>query len=272
MSHTYKIATSKRIDISILIDELRKKRIAAYAIDRSPTHLIFEDGFSTRGVDVTEEDYGYEIRMTFFSNANDYLLCNEIAFILCNSLNGTLRDEEENEKYIGKLFYDLDISKNINSDVDVLFALLKAGKKDITIFGPIREFTFGTKTIEKVLALQGDKNAIAYKLSKLILACQYPPENFVPFSNFLRIGDNDDEAYYVQVLTNKKDMVVENVKQYAIFNEGNKPIVIDAKDLSSIVPTEWELLDDQTMLAKQIDDTKWEQFIEQAKAISQHIK
>lgn len=267
MSHTYKITTDQRIDIVNLIDELRKKRIAAYAIDRSPTHLIFEDGFSTRGVDVTEENYGYEIRMTFLSNANDYLLCNEIAFILCNNLNGTLTDEEDNQKYIGRLFYDLDIREGINSDIDVLFALLKSGKKDITIFGPIREFIFGTKTIEKVLALQGDKHAIAYKLSKLIIASQYPPENFIPFSNFLRIGDNDDEAFYVQVLTNSKDMVVEKVKQYAISTEGNEPIVIDAKELNSIAPTEWELLDDQTMLAKQIDETKWAQFIEKAKTI-----
>ncbi|MBS1578641.1 MAG: hypothetical protein JST29_03230 [Bacteroidetes bacterium] len=268
MSRTYKIITNQRIDISNLIDELRKRRIAAYAIDRAPTYLIFEDNFSARGIDLTEEDYGYEIRMTFLSNSNDYLLCNAIAVILCRNLNATLKNENGNEKYIGTLFYDLDISEAINSDINVLFALLNEGKKDITIYGPIREFTFGSKTIEKVLAFQGDKHAIAYKLSKLILACQYPPKNFTPFSNFLRIGNNDDEAYYVQVLSNKKDMVIEKVAQYAISTDSEKTIIIEAKELASIIPNEWEVLDDYIILAKQIEQPKWEQFIERAKTIS----
>lgn len=267
MSYTYKVTTNQRIGIADLISELRQKRIAAYAIDRSPTYQIFEDGCSTRGVEITEEDYGYEIRITVLANSNDYLLCNEIAFILCNNLNGTLTDEEGNAKFIGTLFYDLDISERINSDIDTTFALLREGH-DIDIFGPIREFSFGEQTRKKALALQGDKHAIAYKLSKMILACQYPPENFIPFSNLIKVTDQEGEEYYVQVLTNSKDMVIEKVKQYAIASDADEKIFLTPEQLISILPDEWTLLDDSTILAKQLDEEKWKRFTENAKAIS----
>lgn len=267
MSHTYTVTTNKRIDIADLISELRQKRIAAYAIDRSPTYQIFEDRYSTRGVEITEEDYGYEIRMTVLANSNDYLLCNQIAFILCNNLNGTLTDEEGNEKFIGTLFYDLDISERINSDIETTFALLREGH-NIDIFGPIREFSFGERTRKKALELQGDKHAIAYKLSKMILACQYPPENFIPFSNLLKVRDQEGEEYYVQVLTNSKDMVIEKVKEYAVASDTDEKIFLKPEQLISILPDEWELLDDYTILAKQLDEENWQKFAENAKAIS----
>lgn len=267
MSHTYKVTTSQRIDIADLISELRQKRIAAYANDRSPTYQIFEEGYSTRGVEITEENDGYEIRMTVLANSNDYLLCNQIAFILCNNLSGTLTDEEGNEKYIGTLFYDLDISDKIHSDVKTTFALLREGH-NIDIFGPIREFSFGERTRKKALALQGDKHAIAYKLSKMILACQYPPENFIRFSNLLKVTDQEGEEYYVQVLTNSRDMVIEKVKEYAVASDTEEKLFLKPEQLISILPDEWELLDDYTILANQLKEEKWKKFVDDAKAIS----
>ncbi len=266
MSHTYKITTIQRIDIADLVSDLRQNRVAAYAIDRSPTYQIFEDGNSVRGVEITEEDYGYEIRMTVLANSNDYLLCNQIAFILCNKLKGVLTDEEGNEKFIGTLFYDLDISERINSDIETIFALLKEGH-DIDILGPIREFSFGERTRKKALTLQGDKHAIAYKLSKMILACQYPPENFIPFSNLLKVTDQEGEEYYVQVLTNSNDMVIEKVKGYAVASDTEEMLFLKPEQLLSILPDEWELLDDYTILAKQLNEEKWNKFAENAKAL-----
>lgn len=49
MGHIYKVTTSNRIDVVDLISELRKERIATYAIDRIPAYQIFEDGYSARG-------------------------------------------------------------------------------------------------------------------------------------------------------------------------------------------------------------------------------
>lgn len=270
MSHTFKIKTSKRIKIEELVDELRIKRIGAYVIDRSPTFHIFENFYSTRGVDVTEESYGYEIRITFLANSNDYLLCNQIVYILCDNLNGKLIDEKGNEKYIGKLFYDLDISNNTNSDIETLFALLREGK-NIDIFGPVREFSFGKRTKQRVLALQGDKHAIAYKLSKMILACQYPPENFVPFSNLLKINGNSNNEYYVQVLNNTNDIVIEKVQEYVIILGLEDNLILNSEELISILPDDWELLDEYTILAKKISEEKWIKFIHNANQINKHL-
>lgn len=267
MSHTYKITTDKRIDIAEFVDELRSSRRPTYYIDKSPTYHIFDHGQSTRGVEVTEINEGYEIRMTFLSNVADYLLCNQIVYILCSKLQGTLANEYGTEFYIGTLFYDGNIQERIDEEVSTLFSLLNDNRK-IEIFGPIREFTFGEKIRKKVLALQGDKYGIAYKLSNIILSCQYPPENFIPFSNFLRVSSENDESYYIQVLTNSKDMVIEKVKQYAITTEEGESIYLIPEQLFTILPNEWKLVDDCTILAKQLNSADWLKFIEAAKALS----
>jgi hypothetical protein len=152
MSRIFKVATHQRIEIYTLIDTLRKKRIYAFYIDNSPIYHIYEEGFSTRGVEVTEEENGYEIRMMALSSANDFLLCNEIAFTLCQNLNGTLYTEDGDQKYIGTLFNDLEIHSIMQGDYESILALLKYNET-VSISGPIRSFSFGPKIKEKVLAL-----------------------------------------------------------------------------------------------------------------------
>lgn len=204
--------------------------------------------------------------MAVLANSNDYLLCNQIAFILCNNLKGTLTDEEGNEKFIGTLFYDLEMSERINSDIESTFALLREGH-NVDIFGPIREFSFGERTRKMALELQGDKHAIAYKLSKMILVCQYPPENFISFSNLLKVTGKEGEEHYVQVLTNSRDIVIEKVNEYAVAADTAEKVFLSSKQLISILPDEWELLDDYTILAKQLDEKNWQKFTENAMVI-----
>jgi hypothetical protein len=270
MSHIYKIATKERIHVEDLLEQLRSKRILACYKGESPTYLIFEDGYSTRGVEITEEKYGYEIRMMVLASANDYLLCNEIVFIICDSLKGILTDEDGKERYIGKLFYDLNISQKMKSDIEATFALLKHGE-NIDIPGPVREFSFGPITRQKALALTGDQHAVAYKLSKMIQACQYPPENFIPFSNLIRVKDKDGSEYFIQVLTNSKDTVVEKVKLYGVPSGTGESYFLKIDQLISIMPDEWVLVDDFTILAKQLEDKNWRTFVEQAKEISKDV-
>jgi hypothetical protein len=41
--------------------------------------------------------------------------------------------------------------------------------------------------------------------------------------------------------------------------------------LISILPDEWQLIDDFTILAKQLEDKNWRTFVEQAKEISKDV-
>lgn len=269
MSHTYKIVTSQRMNIEEVIDELRSRRSPAFYNDRSPTYQVFEMGLSARGVEISEEDYGYEIRMVTLCNANDYLLCNTIAFYLCYRLKAGLTDEYGNEKNYRKLFYDKDICEIMSSDIKVLFSLLREGNS-IDIFGPVREFSFGKRTAAKVLALQGDEHAVAYKLSKMITACQYPPENFAAFKNLLQVS-SEDENFLVQVITNMGDMVIEKVKQYAIAAVDEEQILLTPQQLHSIVPEEWCFVDEYTILAGKLQAEQWKDFLEKAKLLGEAI-
>ena len=264
MSHTYKFITKEKVDVLSVVEELRKKRSEAYVIDRAPTYLIFQYGASARGIEITEEEEGYEIRMTFLSNTNDYLLCNDIVFILCEKWSGVIIDEEGDERFIGTLFYDYDISERISSEINVIKALINEGEDNLSIFGPIREFTLGPKIIEKFMSLKGDNYAIAFQLNKMVLNCQYPPEDYQPHSNFLQSFYDDGKPYYVQLLTNQKDIVVEKEDRYAIWTP-ETPILIEANELAPIIPSEWVLLDDYTMLAKPIALSSWDEFVERAR-------
>jgi hypothetical protein len=47
--------------------------------------------------------------------------------------------------------------------------------------------------------LEGDKQDVTYQFSKMMLHCQYPPEEFEQGSSFLQIINNDNSTALLQI-------------------------------------------------------------------------
>ncbi len=272
MSHSYFITTKKKMNIFDLISKLHDKQqdVDFIKIDNN-SYIIFLPEYSTRGVEVTEANNIYTIKMNFLANSFDYTLCNFIAHILCKKLDGVLTNEEGKRSRIGKLFNEKKMFEFINKEVETVLDVLKRGK-NIEITGPIRPFCIGKRIRNKVLLIEKEKYRYerAFKLSKFILDCQYPPLNFKPYYDMMENMVNDKKTYYAQVISNKYDIVIEKVNKYFISElQGNLSIGLTLENIVSIMPQEWVLLDEYTILAKKLSEERWLSFVNDARKIGE---
>lgn len=256
MSRTFKAITDKKIDWQLLHQEAGKYRDDVQYINKNPVYYFYHNKFSARGVDVSEEEGGYEIRTTSCSNAADYLLANNLATAIKEMTGADFMDEEDRLIFIGTLFDDLTIAKHTYGDIEILKSLL-AHKEDITLFGPNRPFHIQREFTKRINALEGDKQAIAYQFSQMMLRCQYPPGEFTTGQNFIEIGDKEGDKYYVQGFFNTHDMILENVKGIILGVDREPPLCVEPKHLVQFLPDSWELLDEFTIAARVLPPDYW---------------
>ncbi len=259
MSRTFKAITKKKIDWELLLQAVCKYRDDVQCVDKNPVYYFYNNNFSARGVDVTEEEDGFEIRTTTCSNAADYLLANNIASSIKETTDAVFIDEGGRELFIGSLFSDKAIADHTCGDIEVLKSLL-AHKEDITLYGPNRPFHIQQEFTKRINALTGDKYAIAYKFSQMILRCQYPPDEFATGEGFMRVGGEETDNYLIQGFFNTQNMVLENVRAIIVGFIEDKPLLIEPGQLVQHLPESWELLDEFTIAARVLSASYWEKW------------
>lgn len=97
MSKTIQIQTRSNVDFEKLYDFLWESDKSVVGIGRSPNLVYFySKGYSTRGIDVSREDTGYEIRLTILTNHADYKLANRVAlFFRLNTPDAVIRLDDK---------------------------------------------------------------------------------------------------------------------------------------------------------------------------------
>jgi hypothetical protein len=272
--HSYFITTRRKMNINDLIIRLHDKQQEVDFVRKNNAYNIFKPNFSTRGVELSEVNDRYMLKMNFLASVDDYILCNYMAHIICKKFDGILVDEEGKRRRIGKLFNEMKMNEYIKSEAEKLFTLLKNGN-EIEIVGTVRPFSIGKRTRDKVLLLKKEKYEYekALKLTELILACQYPPPMFIPYCDMMENMVNNEKVYFAQVLSNKHNVVIEKVRKYFISEiYGNISIELTIENIIKIMPPEWELLDECTVLAKKLPQDKWNNFVEAAKQLGRIIE
>src|SRR5690606_20073469 len=97
MSKTIQIQTRSNIDFEKLYDFLWKSDKSVVGIGRSQDIVYFySKGYSTRGIDVSREDTGYELRLTTLANPADYKLANSVVlFFRINTPDAVIRLDDK---------------------------------------------------------------------------------------------------------------------------------------------------------------------------------
>jgi len=273
MGYSFFIAAEHKLKTKDLIDYLYHKKQEVDYIRKDKAHIFYKHGFSARGLELTETKNGFELKLKFLSNTFDYNLCNNIAPYICKYLDGTLTNEEGKQKKLSKLLKEKKIFELIVKDVEVVFEALKK-EKEVEIYGPVRPFIIGKRIRPEILLLSNEKykQEKADKLFSFILNSQYPPANFKPFHDMMEDSIHDVKVYYGQIISNNHDVVIEKVKKYFISElQGDISICLSIKDIISILPEEWKLLDDYTILACKLPDNRWNTFVEAAKKVGKLI-
>lgn len=270
MSRSFKVITTKKIDWQEFLISLRSNDDDVLLINRHPTYYFYQNLLSARGVDVTEVEYGLDIRTTTCSNDADYLLANRIASTLKDETGGAFFDEAHSEIFTGNLFSKSDIAKYTYEDIETLKSVLSI-PKSISLIGPNRPFHIDRIFRKKIMELDGDPHAMAFQFSKMMLQCQYPSDEFEELSNLMQVSGKDDTKVLVQNYFNSKSMILENVDT-VIFGLNDVALYIKPKHLVQFLPASWQLLDDFTIAARQLPEAEWEQYFESMRPFNGGVK
>lgn len=226
---------------------------------------LYVDNKSTRGVDLTFEDYGYEIRNTILSSEADYNLTNLLIEVLLNITDGTLMNEDD-EPIDGPYIYDeATIKEMVLHDAQTIIVLSKENN-EVAIYGPVRKTYFGKRLGKELEPFLDDLNTLSQKVFNIVLYVQYGLPDY-EYGNIMAIGntDNEDERKLCKLLTTKTDYLVDKYDYIMLYRgEDEIPILITNEILNSILPESWKLVDEFQIVAPKLNETEWNTLLSKA--------
>jgi hypothetical protein len=261
MSLIHNIVPKRALDISRLNSFVSKIGNTAFEDRGGGTYYYWIKGKSTRGLDLTIEENLIEVRNTVLSNRYDYELTNKIVEQILKLTDGIILDEENEQVEALPLFNNDKITEIELQDCEIIKTLSQE-HDGIAIYGPTRTVHFGKRLYAQFNSYSGKQ--LRDKMFDIILNVNYKLPNF-EYGSIMEVGNTEEEKKIMIVLTNKTDSILDKY-DYIIFNTNNdRLIMITNEILNSILPSNWALVDEFTIVAPIIDEVQWENLIENAK-------
>lgn len=122
---------------------------------------------------------------------------------------------------------------------------------------------FGKRLYEQFKALKGKQ--LKEKIFDLILTINYRIPNF-SYGNILSVGNTEDDKKIMQLLTNKTDCIIDKY-DYILLHTSDKqpPIMITNNILNTMLPSNWNLIDEFTIVAPITDKNEWNRLLKNAR-------
>jgi len=258
MSRNHYIIPKQQYDLNEFFELVTKIEDVRYSDRGNDSYYFWLDGKSTRGMDFSIDGDRIEIRNTNFSNEGDYFVTNILVKLFQDVYKCKIIDE--NGKRIKKklLFANEEATQNIYDDYAALKAMHEIEEGVITLFCPHRRVHLG-RTVFKKLADLEEGDAIA-ELEKLIIEINYSYPEY-SYGNMMSWESDDGEKIIekIKLLTNTSHFILDQY-DYLIFDHPinqERQVVITNDQLNTILPAQWKLLDDYTVLAPPLPEKDW---------------
>lgn len=219
---------------------------------------------STRGVDVSIEGDIIEIRNTVLSNVDDYELTNYLTREIISLTHGRVYNEDE-EEVVSDPVFSSDKIKQLELDECNLLTYYAEKDQEFTVFGPVREVHIGKRIINE-LRQEGESGIVNLQLLDLILEVNY---NLPDYEEGIVMEGKDPKSgkwKYMKVITNTVDLIIGKYDA-VLFTDGEKVFMISNELLNTILPGEWELVDEYTIIAPILEERSWLKLLEAARAL-----
>lgn len=261
MSIIHTILPKQALNISQLNQFVTTIDDAVYEDRGNGIYYYWIAGKSTRGFDITLEQDSIEVRNTVLSNHEDYELTNKIVAEILRLTDGILLDEDEEQVTSLPLFSEKAINELELSDCGTILTLAKENG-DIAIYGPMRKVHFG-KRLHSLLEMV-NKEVIRRMMFNTILKVNYEIPNF-EYGNVMRIGNTEEDKKILKLLTNTVDCLIDKY-DYILFEMPNgNPIMITNAVLNTMLPSNWVLVDEFTIVAPITSQAEWNTLVANAK-------
>lgn len=224
---------------------------------------------STRGVDVTIVENKIEIRNTVLSNSFDYELTNILIEKILEIADGTITNDEEETIKTFPIFNKNRITKIEINDCKII-SLLSSTNKDIAIYGPIRKVHFGIATAKQLE--QFKDIALRDKMFEIIKYVNYSIPNY-EYGTIMEVGSEENKKI-IKLLTNEVNCIIDKYDYILLQNDNPEvmPIFITNEILNSMLPSNWNLIDEFTIVAPIISYEEWQDLKLKAQLVDQFDK
>lgn len=261
MSVIHKIISKNPLDISRLNNFVSTINGAIFQNRGEGVFYYWIDGKSTRGFEITLEDNFIEVRNMAVSNRQDYELTNKIVEEILSITNGIIIDEQEEQVTIFPIWDNDKITETEIRDCEIIYSLANH-EGHVGIDGPVRTVHFGKRLCKVFKSLKGVdlKNSIF----DLILKVNYKIPNYEP-GNVLLASKSEDDVKRMKVLTNETDCIIDKYDYLLMFiSKKQNPIMVTNEILNTMLPFNWTLVDEFTVVAPITTDNEWKKLLKNA--------
>lgn len=290
MSVNIRIRTNnRRLNFEQVVSQLTAKgyRLVIKFINPE-TCEFYQYRLSTRPIDLSLEDNGYEVRITSLACREDYELFVKTVTIIQEQTDGNVYCEDDECLDNVPTFFNSEwIELQMKSDAMCINTLVLGEHVnapspeqmcEVGLRGPVGMFYVGENLLEKLnITINTDWREISEKLIGKFRYSQYArPSDIrrtttsmvINFSddnkNEENAGMNDKLTYYRQ---NYYDMI-SRTDYFALIAHDDKSIVVKYEDFMKVVPQQWERFDNSQYFTSPLTDRQFKEFWDRARKYS----
>lgn len=259
MSIIHNIQYKRPLDIPKLYQFVSTIDCACYEERGDDVYYFWVDGKSARGMNISLEEDLIEVRNPFLSNKHDYELTNQIVEEILSMTDGMIQNEADEKISGSPLFEKISISKIEMHDFQIFKTLMKKGE-DITMVGPNRLVYFGKRLFKQFNELTEEQGKD--KIFDTILHVNYKIPAF-DYVGIMQFGNTDEDKKTMSLLTNTTDCIIGKYDYILIYLGGDvRPaIMITNEILNTMLPSNWTLVDEYTVVAPITNPYEWNKLI-----------
>ena len=288
MSTTVRIKTrQKKLDIErvfLLLANDGYKLIAKFI--KNDICEFYQHKLSTRPINISKEDDGYEVRITTLACREDYELFAKVALVVEQETAGKVFCEDDDEQITDVLQYFNAkwIDRQMKSDFSIATTLILGKyvddsepdkKHEVGLYGPICMFYLGEDLFNNLgITLNTNWNVGSNKLIERFRYSQYSRPHDIrrtTTSMVIKINnmpEDDENKKYITVYSQNAYDMISRTDYFALNGGKEKVLLLDYNNFMNIVPEQWERFDNCQYFTSPLSDKQFKEFWDRAKKYS----
>lgn len=287
MSVNVRIRTkSKKLDFEKVLKQIAGEGYELVVKFMNPEICEFyQYRLSTRSIDLSLENNGYDVRITSLTCKEDYELFAKTIAIVQEQIKGNVFLEDNDDEPVGdvKTYFGSEwIERQMEGDASVINTLVLGERNDpesnemheVGLFGPICTFYVGKNLLEELgITIKTDWHEVSEKLIKRFRYSQYSrPRDIRRTTTSMAINlknepDNGGEREGNKLTVygqNAYDMI-SRTNYVAIMGNEENMLLLKYKDFMKVVPEQWERFDNCQYFTSPLTDKQFKEFWDRAR-------
>ena len=245
----------------------------------------YQHRISTRPIDISLEDNGYEIRITTLACREDYELFAKTIDLVQKMVDGDIYYDDSRIEN-AKTFFDSEwIEKQMEIDANILLTLILGehvntnssnDSHEVGLFGPVCQFYLGENLLKGLnIDFHTDRKEASDKIIEHFRYSQYSrPQDIRRTTTSITINV-DDKTEKVSDISDRLTFYKQNAYDmisradyFMLVAHDEKPLLLEYDDFMKVAPEQWERFDNCQFFTTPLSDKQFKDFWDRAREYS----